>query len=38
VPKSDNIIRYHEQLDQLKQKIAENENKINEGNKSIYRK
>lgn len=38
VPKASNYIRYHEQLDQLKQKIAENEKKMDEWNNSIYHK
>jgi len=37
-PKAGNHIHYHEQLDQLKQKVAENEKKTDEWNKSIYYK
>jgi hypothetical protein len=34
--KQDNHIQYHPQLDQLKQKIAESEKKMDEWNKSIH--
>jgi hypothetical protein len=36
VVKQDNHTQYHPQLDQLKQKIAESEKKMDEWNKSIH--
>jgi hypothetical protein len=37
VPKAGNYIQYHEQLEQLKQRVAANEKKMEEDKKSIDR-